>query len=350
MTLTADDGTELRHVRHMRLVELMERHRLAALLLRTPANFAWYTGGADNRVNYADAVGVASVLITPQDDYIVTTNVESRRMREEQTPNIPVIEYPWYGAIDLASRPIVGDGPVGTDASPDRSIAGALDVASTIAPLRFVLDADAMRRYRVVGHDAMAAMDEATSDIRKGMTERDVAAQVAAACWRRGLHTPVILVAGDDRSGHFRHPLPRDLACQRHVMVVLCAERGGLVANLTRWTHFTAPELDWLRRQEVCERILCRMRDEAARPGRTLADIFADCQRYYIDAGFPEEWRLHHQGGLTGYASREVIATPDTFEIVLQSGHAFAWNPSITGAKAEETSILTDSGPEVIAR
>jgi hypothetical protein len=64
--------------------------------------------------------------------------------------------------------------------------------------------------------------------------------------------------------------------------------------------------------------------------------------------GFPEEWRRHHQGGLTGYGSREIIATPETAHLI-QTGQAFAWNPSITGAKAEETFLLTDAGAEVIA-
>jgi Xaa-Pro dipeptidase len=50
---------------------------------------------------------------------------------------------------------------------------------------------------------------------------------------------------------------------------------------------------------------------------------------------------------MTGYVSREVIATPRTNQEI-QIGQAFAWNPSITGAKAEETFVLTDAGPQVI--
>ena len=83
------------------------------------------------------------------------------------------------------------------------------------------------------------------------------------------------------------------------------------------------------------------------RPGYTLAGAFAECQRFYAEAGFPDEWKLHHQGGLTGYASREIIATPHTHQEI-QLGQAFAWNPSVRGTKAEETFVLTESGPEVI--
>jgi antitoxin VapB len=90
------------------------------------------------------------------------------------------------------------------------------------------------------------------------------------------------------------------------------------------------------------------MREEATRPGRTLAEAFQDCTGFYADAGYPDEWKLHHQGGLTGYGSRELIATPASHHVIAV-GQAFAWNPSITGAKAEETFVLTESGPEVVA-
>lgn len=75
--------------------------------------------------------------------------------------------------------------------------------------------------------------------------------------------------------------------------------------------------------------------------------MFEDCKRFYAEEGFPDEWKNHYQGRLTGFASREVVATPET-ELEIRPGMAFAWNPSITGAKAEETFVLTGSSPEVI--
>jgi antitoxin VapB len=159
----------------------------------------------------------------------------------------------------------------------------------------------------------------------------------------------VALAAADERIARFRHPVAGDRPVRQRLMVVVCAERYGLYANLTRIIEFTSPSAELAHRQALCETILRRMREEATRPGHTLADAFAACQRFYTEAGYPDEWRLHHQGGLSGYASREVVATPTTHQPI-QVGQAFAWNPSLTGAKAEETFILTEQGPLVVAR
>jgi antitoxin VapB len=321
----------------------MDRRGLGALLLRRSANFAWYTGGADNRVDHASPLGVADVLVTPEAEYVFTNNIEAPRMREEQTSDLEVIEHPWHGDEQAAVREAAGDVALGADFPLD----GALDVSGEVAPLLYTLDPDALERYRRVGADAAEAISEAAGSLRPGMDEREAAANLAAACRRRGLFSSVLLAAADDRIARYRHPIPYGGVIERRAMLVASAERGGLYANITRMVHFEEPDGELKRRQEACEAILRMMREEATRPGRTLADAFEDCQRFYAEAGFPGEWKLHHQGGMTGYASREVIATPHAQQRI-RAGQAFAWNPSITGAKAEETFVLTQDGPEVI--
>jgi len=322
----------------------MEQRGLKALLLRRATNFSWYTGGADNRVDHASPFGVADVLVTFEGEYIFTNNIEAPRMREEQTPDFEIIEHPWYGDEATAIREVVGDVCLGTDFP----LRDTLDVSGEIVPLRYVLDLDALERYRHIGVDAAAAVAEAAESLEPGMSEHEAAANLASACRRRGLFNSVLLAASDERIARYRHPIPHsEETIERRAMLVVSAERGGLYANVTRMVHFEEPDKELERRQEACETILRRMREEATRPGRTLADAFEVCQRFYSEAGFPDEWRLHHQGGLTGYTSREIIATPHTQQEI-QAGQAFAWNPSITGAKAEETFILTEDGSEQI--
>ena len=333
-----------RATRHGRLCELLDRHGLAGLLLRGAANFAWYTGGGDSRVEHASPVGVADVLITPAHECVVTSTIEAPRMRAEQTPDLEVLEHAWYEDPDIRVRGLTGDGPLGADLP----IAGARYLGAEIERLRRVLDPDAVERLRAVGADTVAAFAEAADAIAPGISELDAAAELEAACRRRGLSATVLLAATDERIFLHRHPLPTNAPLERRVMLVASAERGGLYANLTRIVDFDEPTPEVARRIAACEQILRRLREEASRPGRTLAEAFADCRRFYAEAGFPDEWKLHHQGGTTGYGSREVIATPRSDDEIVV-GNAFAWNPSITGAKVEETFVLTEHGPEIVA-
>ena len=325
------------------LRELMDIHGVGALLLSTPANFAWYTGGADNRVDHGDPVGVASVLITTDDAYILTNNIEAPRMREEQTQEMEVVEHPWHEEPAALLSELTGGGGVGTDFP---STSGP-DLSAEISPLRYVLDEDAIVDYRRLGEDTVQAMSEAADSLSPETGEFEAAAELSSACLRPGMYAPVLLAASEERLARHRHPVPHGGPLGKQAMLVVCAERGGLFVSLTRMIYLQEPDPQTARRQEACEDILRRMREEATREGSTLAQAFEDCRRFYAEAGFAEGWRYHHQGGMTGYASREVIATPGTHQDI-REGQAFAWNPSLEGAKAEETFVLGPEGPEVL--
>ncbi len=331
-----------REARRVDLRALMEDRGLGALLLRRPANFAWYTGGADNRVDHHDPLGVASILLTNEAEYVLTDNIEAPRMRAEQTPAMDIAEHPWHTGPAALLKDVV-NGQIGADHPSDLGP----DVSGGISPLRYVLDDEAIERYRRLGADATEAISEAASSLSPDTDELEAAAGLAAACRRRGMFSPVLLAASADRIGRYRHPIPSGGPLGARAMLVVCAERGGLYANLTRMVSFEDPDPETVRRQEACQEILGRMRGEAARPGTTLAGAFDLCRTFYAEAGFPDGWRDHHQGGTTGYASREVVASPETTQEI-RAGQAFAWNPSLPGAKAEETFVLLPGGPEVL--
>jgi Xaa-Pro dipeptidase len=331
-----------REERREGLRAIMERRGLGALLLRRPANFAWYTGGADNRVDHDDPLGVAGILLTNEAEYVLTDNIEAPRMRGEQTPEMDIAEHPWHTGPGALLKDLV-DGRIGADHPSELGP----DVSDGISPLRHVLDEEAIGRYRRLGADAAEAISEAASALSPDTDELEAAAGLAAACRRRGMFSPVLLAASAGRLGRYRHSIPHGGPLGDRAMLVVCAERGGLYANLTRMVSFEEPDPKTRERQDACEEILRRMRQEATLPGTTLADAFDLCRTFYAEAGFPDGWQDHHQGGTTGYASREVVASPETRQQI-RAGQAFAWNPSLPGAKAEETFVLLPDGPEIL--
>jgi antitoxin VapB len=129
-------------------------------------------------------------------------------------------------------------------------------------------------------------------------------------------------------------------------MLVAGGRLGGLIATMTRAVHFGDVPEELRRNQEIAARVDTAL-ITATYPGARVAEIFQAGLRAYTDAGIPEEWRRHHQGGATGYAAREYRATAHTTAIV-QPLQAFAWNPTLPGAKSEDTILATDTGPEIL--
>ena len=131
-------------------------------------------------------------------------------------------------------------------------------------------------------------------------------------------------------------------------MLVTCARRGGLIASLTRIVCAGQLPDELRRRTQSVARVNARLL-VATRPGATGSELYGVVSAAYADEGFAGEERLHHQGGACGYRTRDWVAHPASNEIV-QQNQAFAWNPTVTGSKAEETCIASVEGVEVITK
>ena len=55
----------------------------------------------------------------------------------------------------------------------------------------------------------------------------------------------------------------------------------------------------------------------------------------------PGAERAHHLGGTCGYLSRDVVAVPRS-NVEVQRDNAVAFNPSLPGAKIEDTVLVRD--------
>jgi len=325
---------------------LLEQYKLQALLLRRASSFAWATGGAAAYVNTASTEGSASLIVTPTGYHLITNNIEAPRLEQEERLKGQGWEFhvsPWYAERDLISR-LTRKSKLGADGS----YPGAKDLSAEIARLRSHLTRYEVDRFRMLGRLCAAAMDTAARIVRPYMTEHEIAAILTQEAERRGVQPIVTLIATDGRIFAFRHPLPTTKRLERYVMLVLCGRRAGLVCSVTRLVHF-GPIPDEIRHKAEATAHVDAALIAATSPGRPLGDVFQDGVAAYAQVGFPEEWRLHHQGGPAGYEPREFIVTPGATDLV-SAGQVYAWNPSITGTKSEDTILVGEKENEVLTR
>jgi antitoxin VapB len=322
----------------------MARYNVNALHLTTIANTAWITAGAATYVNESVDAAALGVLITEETTVILADRIEEPRLREEERLDELGFSFaidPWY-AHGLALERLTSGMCVANDTTPEWS-----GLQRELSMLRATLLAGEQARLRVGSNLAAGAMRETVLAIRPGMTEDDVAARLMAASRARGGTAIVALVGSDERIAHFRHPLATRKPIERYVMTVLCFRYHGLVISLTRSVYFGGlPEN--LRAAALAVAKVDANVIAGTREGRTLADMFAFIKRLYVEAGQPHAIEEHHQGGPTGYLGREALAIPTASDWPIRVGQSFAWNPSLRGAKSEDTILLTPSGPEII--
>lgn len=327
-----------------RIRGLMAEKGLNALLLRRVSNFAWLTGGASSYVNTAVEVGAASLLLTPYGKYCITNNIEAPRLEKEEKLGEQGYEFkvaPWYEADEIIARLAKG-----LRLGADVPHMDALNVGSDLARLRSRLLPEETERFRRLGEQCGQAIQAAIRRVEPGLSEHQIAGLLAEEALARGLTPIVNLIATDQRIWDYRHPLPTAKVLERYAMLVLCGRKWGLVGSVTRFVHF-GPLSDELRRKQDAVAKVDATFIAATRPGARVAEIFRRAIKAYAEVGYPDEWKLHHQGGAAGYEPREYVATLDSTEEVY-AGQAFAWNPSITGVKSEDTILIGSEANEIL--
>jgi Xaa-Pro dipeptidase len=329
-----------------RVREFLSAGGYGALLLKRQANFSWMTCGGVNLVGITTEFGASSLLITPTDKYVVSNNIEAPRMMEEEglaAQGFISASYPWHEEKELSVvKELAGGGALASDVP----FPGADPVPEGIARLRYSLTREEVERYRWLGERVSLALEQTLSETSRGEKEAEVVGRLCQNLWKDRIDPVTLMAAADDRVYRFRHPIPTEKKIDRYLMVSVNARKWGLIVSLTRFVHFgKIPES--LKEKYLANVFIdCAFMAET-RPGVPARQVLEKGLEAYRRKGYPEEWKLHHQGGSIGYAGRDYrthFTTPD----IIQENQPFTWNPSITGTKSEDTILAGSAGPEMI--
>jgi len=343
MTKKAEFEEKLKRVRYF-----MNDNNFQGVLFSTDHNFSWLTcGGDDILIHSGSEENFMNLLVTEDNVYLLTNNVEMPRVVEEELGELEIekVEYLWYQdkRFEIISE-ILGGGKLASD----RPFPGAEYVEDKLKLLRVPLLEPEVSRFRVLGQMSSTALESTMLDIKPGMSEFEIHSIYASKLLENGIFPVALMVGTDERILNFRHPVSTSKKLQRYCLILTCARKYGLIVSLTRLCYFGKLP------KEINERYSALKKVEmsyitATKDGNTLAEVYKMGQKAYKSAGYEGEEMKHFQGGTCGYLTREQDLNPlNDYTVV--DGEVFAHNPTILGTKLEDTIYLKNGNYEVLTK
>lgn len=188
--------------------------------------------------------------------------------------------------------------------------------------------------------------------LRAGRTEREVAADIAAAIVEEGHRTVEFVIVGSGPNGADPHHEVSDRVIEQDDVVVV--DIGGAVpsgynSDSTRTYVVGTPD------PVAADRIATLVRAQqaavdAVRPGVTAAEVDAAARSVLTEAGLGEAF-LHRTGHGIGVSVHEEPYIAPGNDLVLREGMAFSIEPGIYlagewGARIEDIVVVTADGAE----
>lgn len=348
MLITAEEREADIAIKEARVADFLAANDLEAMLIQSYRNYAWITCGSEDTVVITVESGPVTLCLTASGEkYALCPNDEEARNRDEELVGLgyAMVSWEWhegFGDPSPLAQWIAGQGWTPEEVGADFDADFATDVSADFDPLRFQLTEADMRKYRWLGRECAEACVETTREIRPGMSEKEIQRVIADKLMAREITPTVLLIAVDDRLFQHRHAIATDKKLERYAQVNICAKRWGLVIAVTRYVYFGDIPINLGRRLRSCARVNAAYLS-AMEPGATAGSVLDAGIAMFEQVGYPNEWREHHQGGAAGYAEREWVAFPGDDHPIL-GDMAFAWNPTILGAKVEDTMIYHADG------
>jgi len=255
----------------------------------------------------------------------------------DSSPQIEVRAFPWNKPerrTEIVAA-ITGGGVLATEQ----------DVAADLFCLRTVMTEYDLADYRKLCKETALILEETVRGLTAGVSGYELAGEISKQFWAADIEPITILSAFDGRALQYRHPLPSADRLENYALVAICGRRNGLIASITRNVLLREDSL-MMERQAKCA-MVDAVATRRLKPGANVGEIFDAMVAEYAAQGYPGEEAFHHQGGLTGFIPREIRANTGNTHTVREH-EVYAFNPTLQGAKCEDTILVTETGFEVL--
>lgn len=339
LVLTEEEILKETETKIERVRKYLDENKLDGILMIMERNFNWITAGGHDDIVLAQKEGIVKVLITRKGKYLIAANDESARILEEEVKGqgYKLKEFIWYEGDAGIIKKFTDKLKIGSDASYPGTV-----FIEDFHKLWYPLTETEIKKYRWLGAKTAEILENVARELKQGESEIDLKHRLAKEYWMWDIFPTVLLLGVDGRLHKYRHVIATDKKLDRFAMLNVCTRKWGLIIACTRFVHFGPLPEDLEVAFKKCAKVDAAMQ-YYTKPGVTCGEVFERIKEAYTDVGYPDEWKAHHQGGPLTYLERDYLAKPDSKELIY-AGQAVAWNPTLNGAKIEDTILVREDG------
>ena len=320
----------------------LAKNDLDGMLLGRRSSFAWFSGG-ESSMNFYTDMGLGFIWVTKDDAFAYCSNNEQKRISYEIfEEKFPVKSFSWVEGPGPNLQKLITDKKVVSDFN----LAGAIEDFGSIKKLRYQLNPTQVEIATLLSKRSAEFLENCLKNLKSGMSEIQIQAEVRYLFEKEGIALPVLLVAGDENLNNYRHPLATNKFVKDKVMVVICSLYKGVMIAASRIRYFRAETAQEKLQNQAVAKINADM-IAASKLGTHSKDLWNNMLHSYKNHNFEQEYLNHHQGGAIGFESREWILRPNLNETLLEN-QLIAWNPTLIGSKSEETVLVTQGETKML--
>lgn len=366
--MVTKDLQDLYKLRHFRLKEALQAAGIDALALNAGFSLYYLTG-----LNFHLSERPVVMIFSPP-DLPVLTLPQFEAGKVEDLP-FPILAFSyeedpstWEGVFTQAARAARLNGKkIGIEPRRLRVLelrlleatapnAQFVSAEEQIASLRMHKDAAEITAMRNAARIAQQALHATLPLIRRGMTERQLAAELTLQLLRHGSDAEMpfspIVASGPNSANPHAVPSNRQLAEGDLLILDWGANSQGYFSDLTRTFSIGEAEPEFQRIASIVAGANLAAR-EAARPGMTTAQVDKAARDVIEQAGYGKFF-LHRTGHGLGLEGHEEPYIRAGNPMVLKPGMTFTIEPGIYisgrgGVRIEDDFLITEKGGESLS-